>query len=89
MVHVAHRLPSQDPQFQLLCLQKACFPGFNVLPNLRLPTVEVVVVVVARKSSAFMDDLLCCVFVSENPKRIVFFCIFMQIAFLCKIELNR
>ena len=49
---------------------KVCFPWFNVFPILRPPTVVVVVIVMAEDLKHLW--VICCVFVSEKPKRIDF-----------------
>ena len=67
----SYRIP-----FPWVCLQKVCFPWFTVFPNLRPPTIVVIVIVMAEHLEHLW--VICCLFVSENPKRIDFFCIFMQ-----------
>ena len=47
---------------------QVCLPWFNVFPNLRPPTIVVVVLVMAEDLTHL--SMICCVFVSEKPKRI-------------------
>ena len=67
----SYRIP-----FPRVCLQKVCFLDSMCFPVLRPPTVVVVVIEMAEHLEHLW--VICCGFVSENPKRIDFFRNFMQ-----------